>query len=144
MTNFHCEAEYPAAAITARISSIDLRSPFAAAGSAGHDLGLLLRVAGKAERPGDGAVDHVVRRTRGRWRVMVSTTSLTFFCCAIGSSWSACGASPLNAWPPCEARQMFSVWAPEQAMLIFSFTDIAALLIGATSARWQPLPYELP
>ena len=76
--------------------------------------------------------------------VMFSSTSLTFFCCAIGSSWSACGASPLNAWPPCEPRQMFCVWAPEQARLIFSFTEIGALLIGATSARWQPFAYELP
>ena len=49
---------------------------------------------------------------------MLSSTSLTFFCCAIGSSWSACGASPLNACPPCEPRQMFFVWAPEQARLM--------------------------
>jgi hypothetical protein len=50
----------------------------------------------------------------------------------------------LNAWPPWEARQMLLVLAPEQAMLIFSFTEIAALLISATSDRWQPLSYELP
>ena len=34
---------------------------------------------------------------------------------------------------------MFFVWAPEQARLIFSLTATPALLIGATSARWQPL-----
>jgi hypothetical protein len=33
----------------------------------------------------------------------------------IGNSWSAWGASPLNAWPPWEARQMCCVLAPEQA-----------------------------
>ena len=41
----------------------------------------------------------------------------------------------MNAWPPCEARRMFTVFAPEQAMLIFSLTEIDALLISATSER---------
>ena len=44
----------------------------------------------------------------------------------------------MNACPPCEPRQMFFVWAPEQDRLCFSFTEIGALLIGATSARWHP------
>ena len=71
--------------------------------------------------------------------MIVITTSFTFFCCAIVASWSAWGASPLKAWPPCEARQMCCVRAPEQAMLIRSLTEIAADLIGATSERSQPV-----
>src|SRR3990172_7136811 len=34
--------------------------------------------------------------------------------------------------------------APEHARLILSFTDIAALLMVATSERWQPLLYDEP
>jgi hypothetical protein len=67
--------------------------------------------------------------------LIVSTISLTFFCCAMVASWSPCGASPLNACPPCEPRHMLLVLAPEQAMLIFSLTEIVALLISATSDR---------
>jgi hypothetical protein len=44
----------------------------------------------------------------------------------------------LNATPPFAARQMFCVRAPEQAMLILSVTETAALLIGATSERSHP------
>src|SRR5439155_23102059 len=68
-----------------------------------------------------------------------STTSLTLTWRARVASWSACGGSPLKVCPPLWARQMFAVTAPEQAMLIFWATLIAALLISATSERWQPL-----
>jgi hypothetical protein len=39
---------------------------------------------------------------------------------------------------------MFTDFAPEHARLIFSFTEIPALLIVATSERWQPLLYDEP
>jgi hypothetical protein len=68
-----------------------------------------------------------------------STMSFTSRSRASWASWSACGASPFWPSPPLDARKMFFVRPPEQLMFSFSSTGTRALLISATSERWQPL-----
>ena len=74
----------------------------------------------------------------------VRTTSLTSKRRATAASWSACGGSPRCGFPPDAARQMFTVFAPEQARLTFLSTSIGALRIGAIAERSQPFSAEAP
>ena len=96
MTSFHCDGAYPACAITARISSTDLRRPSCAPGSAA----LIAACSEPLHSPSPRIQATVQLITRSAnptsFARTVRTTIFTFFCCAMVNSWSAWGASPLN------------------------------------------------